>query len=329
MIFAKTIVIEAIDIQKRFGSVHAVRGVRFTADKGEAVGLLGPNGAGKTTTIRMITGFLPPDAGQVLIDGMDTLNDSLAARRLIGCLPESTPLYPEMTVTSLLDHRAKLYRLNRKDRKAAIAKVIERCWLSKVSHRRVGHLSKGYRQRVGLAAALVHDPPALLLDEPTNGLDPEQISQMRTLVRELAVDHTVILSSHILSEVEKTCDRVIVISDGLVRADAPVREFADRAGRSGGCIAVVKSDDKTSLDSFRQLLAALPSAQTVNDEAIPSEPHWRRFTISPKAGSTDLAAQVGAAASNARVTLRELRSEARSLESVFLELISQTQREQS
>jgi ABC-2 type transport system ATP-binding protein len=217
-------------VTKSFGSFRAVGGVggagggvgvgvSFEIAKGQIVGLLGPNGAGKTTTIRMITGMFPPDTGTITVNGSDTIDASIAARQAIGYLPESAPAYAEMAVEDLIDFRATLHGLPRRTRKAQVDRAIERCWLSDVRRRRVGHLSKGYRQRVGLAAAIVHDPKVLILDEPSNGLDPTQIAEMRRLIRELGQDRVVLVSSHILPEVEKTCDRVIIMIRGQVAAD--------------------------------------------------------------------------------------------------------------
>jgi ABC-2 type transport system ATP-binding protein len=175
------IVVEAV--HKTFGSVHAVRGVSFELVPGQIAGLLGPNGAGKTTTIRMVVGYCMPDRGRVLIGGFDTASSPAAARSKIGYMPESSPLYPEMRVVDYLSFRGKLFGLDRSTRRAAIAKVIDWCSLGTVAQRRVGVLSKGFKQRVCLAAALLHDPPVLVLDEPTNGLDPTQIQEVRSLVR--------------------------------------------------------------------------------------------------------------------------------------------------
>lgn len=309
--------IDVEHIEKRFGAVRAVRDATFQVGRGEAVGLLGPNGAGKTTTIRMMTGFLPPDAGRVRIDGLDALESSLAARRRLGYLPESTPLYPEMTVVGLLDHRARLYGLSRRQRRAAVDRVIERCWLEEMRRRRVGHLSKGYRQRVGLAAAILHDPPALILDEPTNGLDPTQIAEMRRLMRELAQDRALIVSSHILSEIEKTCDRVIVIARGAIRADARLEDFEGAAGAS--CIVEAKIDDIGAAGAFGDALRSLPGVAAVNREALAE---WSRFVITPTAPAPKLAEAVGRIALQHDVPLRELREEAPSLEAAFLRLIA-------
>ena len=313
-------VIEAMGLDKRFGAVHAVRGVSFTLEKGSAVGLLGPNGAGKTTTLRMIAGFLPPDAGAVRIDGLDTLTQSLKARQRIGYLPESAPLYPELTVTGLLGHRARLYGMDRRRRRVAVERVIERCWLTEMRRRRVGTLSKGYRQRVGLAAAILHDPPALLLDEPTNGLDPSQITEMRALVRELAHDRALLVSSHILGEVEKTCARVIVLARGRVRADADLGELARAAGAGARCVAEVKVGDAG--DDFSAALRAMPGVAALDSAPIPEDDGWRRFVLTMPRDPGPIAQRVSALAAQRGAALRELHTEAPTLERIFLDLVA-------
>jgi ABC-2 type transport system ATP-binding protein len=228
--------IEAKALTKRYGDVLAVDGVSFSVERGEVVGFLGPNGAGKTTTMRMLTGFVPPTDGSATIAGHDIFEDPLAARRAIGYLPETPPLYPEMSVESYLRYVAKIKDVPRARRKEAIDRALSRCALGDVRGRVIGTLSKGYRQRVGLAQAIVHDPPVLILDEPTVGLDPVQIGEIRGLIAELAggsgdTQHTVVLSTHIMAEVRAICRRVIMISEGKKTVDAPLEELT-REGRS-------------------------------------------------------------------------------------------------
>jgi ABC-2 type transport system ATP-binding protein len=228
--------IEARGLTKRYGEVLAVDSVSFSVQRGEVVGFLGPNGAGKTTTMRMLTGFVPPTDGSASIAGHDIFSDPLAARRAVGYLPETPPLYPEMTVTSYLRYVAIIKDVPRARRREAIARAMERCALTEVRGRVIGTLSKGFRQRVGLAQAIVHDPPVLILDEPTVGLDPVQIAEIRGLIRELASgsgdsQHTVVLSTHIMAEVSAICRRVILINEGKKTVDASLEELA-REGRS-------------------------------------------------------------------------------------------------
>ncbi len=219
--------IEAVGLSKRYGSFAAVDDVSFSVGSGEVVGFLGPNGAGKTTTMRMLTGFVPPTDGTAVIAGHDIFDDPIAARRSIGYLPEVLPLYPEMSVISYLEFVARIKDVPRKQRREAVERALERCALSHVRRHVIGTLSRGFRQRVGLAQAIVHDPPVLILDEPTVGLDPLQIREIRGLIAELAgrAQHTVILSTHILAEVEAICRRVILIHEGRKVVDAPLAEL--------------------------------------------------------------------------------------------------------
>jgi gliding motility-associated transport system ATP-binding protein len=219
--------IVADQISKRFGRTQAVRDVSFTLEDGQIAGLLGPNGAGKSTSIRMVTGFLCPDRGRVSIGGFDTISAPGPARQKLGYLPEAAPCYPEMRAIDYLVYRATLQGLARKQAKKAAVQAAEQCRLDpSMSRKRIGALSKGYRQRVGLAATLVHDPSVLILDEPTNGLDPAQIRDARSLIRELAQDRTMLISSHILPEIERTCDRVIIMVAGQIRADGSPADLA-------------------------------------------------------------------------------------------------------
>jgi len=219
--------IEAQGLSKRYGDFVAVDGVSFRVGSGEVVGFLGPNGAGKTTTMRMLTGFLPPTDGTAKIAGHDVFGEAQAARRAVGYLPETPPLYPEMDVQGYLKYVATIQDVPRSRRAGAIEQALERCGLGEVRRRLIGALSKGYRQRVGLAGAIVHTPPVLILDEPTVGLDPIQIQEIRALIQELggANEHAVILSTHILAEVEAICDRVILIHRGRKVEDAPLAEL--------------------------------------------------------------------------------------------------------
>lgn len=208
--------IQVDNLTKYFGQVLAVDRVTFQVDKGEVVGFLGPNGAGKSTTMRILTTYLPATSGTAKVAGFDIMNDSLEVRRNLGYLPENVPLYPEMRVEEYLSFRAKLKGVGRNDRRGRLEYCIDRCRLAGVRRRLIGTLSRGYRQRVGLADALVADPPILILDEPTAGLDPNQQQDTLALIKELGEKHTIILSTHILPEVEEVCERVIIIAQGQV-----------------------------------------------------------------------------------------------------------------
>lgn len=217
------------DLTKEYGQTLAVDHISFEVPKGQIVGFLGPNGAGKSTTLRMLTCYLPPTSGGATVNGFDIFHQSEQVRQHLGYLPENVPLYTEMKVEEYLDFRGQLRKMPRAERRKRIDYVCERCWLTNVRRKTIGHLSKGYRQRVGLADSLLHNPPVLILDEPTVGLDPTQIRETRKLVTDLGGDHTVMLSTHILPEVEAVCDRAIIIAGGKIVAQGTPEEL--RASR--------------------------------------------------------------------------------------------------
>ncbi len=212
-------------LTKQYGSVRAIDKISFGVGQGEIVGLLGPNGAGKTTTMRILTTYLSATSGRAILAGHDALDEPLEVRRKVGYLPESVPLYQEMRVKEYLNFRAKLKDVPRSHRRLAVSEVVSRCRLMNVEHRILGHLSRGFRQRVGLAEAMVHDPDILILDEPTSGLDPIQIREVRSLIEELGARHTILLSTHIMSEVEAVCGRVIIIAGGRLAIDETLEKL--------------------------------------------------------------------------------------------------------
>jgi ABC-2 type transport system ATP-binding protein len=217
--------IEVANLSKRYGDLTAVQDLSFTAAPGEILGFLGPNGAGKTTTLRVITGFLPATSGTVRVNGFDVFEQSAEVRRRIGYLPESPPLYGDMTVVPYLRFAAKIHGIARGEVGAAVDRAIDTCGLTGVADRLLGHLSKGYRQRVGLAQALIHEPEVLILDEPTNGLDPGQIRDMLAFIRSLGAKRTIVLSTHILSQVLAACHKVVIINEGRVVLEAPLGDL--------------------------------------------------------------------------------------------------------
>jgi ABC-2 type transport system ATP-binding protein len=217
------------ELTKVYGQTLAVDHISFEVPRGQIVGFLGPNGAGKSTTLKILTCYLPPTSGGATVNGFDIFHQSEQVRENLGYLPENVPLYTEMKVTEYLDFRGRLRKMPRIERQRRIDYVLERCWLNPVRHKTIGHLSKGYRQRVGLADALLHNPAVLILDEPTVGLDPAQIRETRKLIKDLAGHHTVVLSTHILPEVEATCDRAIIIAGGKIVAQGSPDEL--RASR--------------------------------------------------------------------------------------------------
>jgi ABC-2 type transport system ATP-binding protein len=254
--------VEIRDLYKLYGQHEAVRGISFNVYKGEILGFLGPNGAGKSTTMKVMTGLTPPSAGRVKIAGHDVLQNPLEVRRAIGFLPEHPPLYPEMTVRDYLLFTAEIRAVPRSRRKAALDSAVERCGLGEVIDRLVGNLSKGFRQRVGLAQSVIHDPRILILDEPTVGLDPTQVIEIRSIVRDIGQERTVILSSHILPEVQATCQRVVIINRGLVVARGNLDEMLSSGG--GGRLLVTfrrppsDPNELLSLDEVNEVTALEP-----------------------------------------------------------------------
>jgi ABC-2 type transport system ATP-binding protein len=248
-------VIDVQHLTKYYGDYPAVRDVTFHVGRGQIVGFLGPNGAGKSTTMRILAGFFHATSGSATIDGLDVFWDPIEVRRRVGYMPENCPLYPEMRVVEYLNFRAGIKGLHGGVRSARVHYVLKRCWLEDVRRQLIGTLSKGYRQRVGLADALLASPPVLILDEPTAGLDPTQIRESRNLIRELGEHHTILLSTHILSEVEKTCDSVIIINRGRVAAAGSLESLGREAGEQTLLIVEVSGDlDVRSVRRLRDVL---------------------------------------------------------------------------
>ncbi len=246
---ALQLMIEVSQLTKTYGSRTAVQGLDFRVGKGEVVGFLGPNGAGKTTTLRIIAGFLGPTSGRVRVAGFDVVDEPLRARAQLGYMPETSPSYPELRVIEYLRFRAELKGVQRAKRQAAVERALSLASLGDRAGSVIGHLSKGYRQRLGLADALVADPPLLILDEPTSGLDPNQIREVRRVIRDLAEQHTVLLSTHILAEVEASCDRAIVIHRGRRVAEGTLDELRSRGTAKEGTLLVRRTRDATTDDA--------------------------------------------------------------------------------
>jgi len=301
--------IEVRELTKTFGTVAAVRGISFTVRRGEVVGFLGPNGAGKTTTMRILAGIFPPTTGEVRIAGRDPAREPLACRRAVGYFPEYAPFYPDLRVEGYLRFVARMKRIPRGERARAVAEVLGSCGLESVARRLVGTLSKGYRQRVGLAQALCGNPPILILDEPTIGLDPGQVVEIRDLVRALRGDRTVFFSSHILSEVQTLCERVIVIARGSLVGEGTPLELGARLGRRQRVVLRVEGP----ADDVATALAAVPGVERVERGAD-------GFVLEgPAEGDTARAA--GEAMQRRGWPIRELRAETPDLEDIFLELV--------
>ncbi len=238
--------IEAKELTKEYGDLVAVRAISFRVDKGEILGFLGPNGAGKTTTMRMITGYLPPTTGTAVVAGFDVLEDPIEVKRRIGYLPETPPLYMDMNVTSYLHFVAQIKGIPKSERNERMEWVLQRCGLTEVRKRLIQNLSKGFKQRVGLAQAIIHRPDVLVLDEPTVGLDPKQIREIRSLIVELSKEHTIILSTHILPEVTMICNRAVIIHRGKIVLEGTVNELTrDRSLEEVFVELISKEEEET------------------------------------------------------------------------------------
>jgi ABC-2 type transport system ATP-binding protein len=271
------------NLTKSYGATQAVRGISFDVGKGQVVGFLGPNGAGKSTTMKVLTGFLLPTSGKVVVKGIDVEKDPVQARRHIGYLPENNPLYEEMMVEDYLAYVAHMRGLPKDQQAKAIKSAVDRCGLFDKRGKDIGELSKGYRQRVGLAQAILHDPDILVLDEPTTGLDPNQVVEIRNLIKELGAEKTVLMSTHILPEVQHTCSRAIIIADGTLKADgAPSTLTADGNTLT---VAVRSRNGDASVDALLQTFRALPGVSDVS-AVPPTEKGALAFTIMSK-GDTD------------------------------------------
>lgn len=300
-------------LTKRYAGRTAVDDISFEVAPGEVVGFLGPNGAGKSTTMRILTGYLPATSGRVRVAGFDVFNQSVQARQQIGYMPENVPLYEDMRVKEYLTFRAKLKGLRGRDCRVRVGEAMERCGVTEVRKKMISSLSKGYRQRVGLADALVHRPALLILDEPTNGLDPNQIRQVRELIKELGTQHTILLSTHILTEVEATCQRVIIIDQGKIKAlDTP--ENLQQRIRSAGA---VHAEMKVSEEEAAPAIRTLPHVRRVSVDEL--EDGWRRFLVRVDEGA-DLREALSQLAAARGWPLRELTRHQSTLEDVFVEL---------
>ncbi len=300
--------IEVSQLTKYYGNHLAVDHISFKAKSGEIVGLLGPNGAGKTTTMRMLTGFMPPSDGSAKLDGFDIIEESMEARRSVGYLPEHVPIYPDMTVRGYVTFWAKLRGV--KQARPKVNSALERVQLLDRQNTLVRHLSKGLRQRLGLAQALVHDPPVIILDEPTIGIDPQQVIEVRETVRALKHGHTVLFSTHILSEAEQVCDRVLIMDRGRIVAQGKPADLRQKLQPGASLYVEVSAATPTQL---RDLLKAIPGVASVEAD--------ENGCIVRAQPNRDLRAEISARVTGAGWTLLEIRPVTSSLESIFLELV--------
>lgn len=306
--------IQARELTKRYAGRTAVDRVSFEVGKGEIVGFLGPNGAGKSTTLRMLTCFLSASEGSATVAGYDIYEDSLEVRRRIGYMPENVPLYPDLRVGEYLRFRARLKGVGARACRAAVGEAMDICGLAAVERKPIATLSKGYRQRVGLADALVHKPELLILDEPTNGLDPGQIRQSRDLIRHLGERHTILISTHILSEVEMTCGRVIIIDRGRIRASDSPENLIRRLRRPGSILLEARAAAATASPK----LAALEGVEEVS--ASEERDGWTTFSLTTDP-LRDVRETVHALVVTEGWGLRELASRTASLEDAFVDLL--------
>jgi ABC-2 type transport system ATP-binding protein len=306
--------IEVQDLTKTFGERTAVDHISFAVNKGEILGFLGPNGAGKTTTMRMLTSFMPATSGTARIAGFDVFDNSLEVRRHIGYLPENPPVYPDMTVESYLDFVARIKGVPAEKRTQRVTDALEKTNITDKRDELIKRLSRGYKQRVGLAQALVHDPDVIILDEPTVGLDPKQIIEVRHLIKNLAGSHTIVLSTHILPEVSMTCDRVVIINKGKIAAvDTPQNLTSQLKGGQR-----IRVEVQASEQPLREVLAQIPGASRVQMEAAPLAGHVLA-TIEAAEGK-DIRSAIAARIVEKGWPLFELKGVSLSLEDIFLEL---------
>jgi ABC-2 type transport system ATP-binding protein len=304
--------IKVENLTKRYAGQTAIKDLNFEVGKGEIMGFLGPNGAGKTTTMRILASYMPPTSGRASIAGFDVFEQSLQARSHLGYMPENVPLYGDMRVTEYLDYRAALKGVPHRRIMERVGDVKELCGLKEVEKKLIGNLSKGYRQRVGLADALLHEPDLLILDEPTIGLDPNQIRQVRELIKNLGKQHTILLSTHILPEVEMTCSRVIIIHKGRIEACDTPENLLGQIRQAGGVVVEAKVGNDNGADELKKISG-------VRDVTTETDGDWKIFSLRVESG-TDVRAEIFQLAAARRWTVRELSQRRATLEDVFVEI---------
>ena len=312
--------IQIQNLTKDYGQLRALDNVSFTIQKGEIVGFLGPNGAGKTTTLKIMTCFMPPNSGNVYIDDLNIYQSSIEVRKKIGYLPEGCPLYGEMNVVDFLKFVAELRDIDKDIILKRVREMIQTCGLQDVVHKEIGELSKGYRQRVGLAAAMIHNPKVLILDEPTTGLDPNQIVEIRELIKRLGREKTVLISTHILREVEATCDRVIIIDKGKIVADGPLAEIQNSFHNQNRVYFEIQADTKMLIEEFD----SLPDIDSV--QLYSKEDGLYKFYVN-FSKDIDIRPDLYNFIKSKDWTLFEMRAEQRSLEDIFRQLTEKGEEE--
>ena len=307
--------IEVKNVTKKYGKFIAVDNISFTINEGEIIGLLGPNGAGKSTTMNMITGFIEQTSGDIIVDGFDMLKKPKKAKREIGYMPEGVPLYADLTVKEFVTYMAEIKRVNRKDRKEKVDKIIEQTGLKDVQKKLIKNLSRGYKQRVSMAGALVGEPKILILDEPTVGLDPKQITEIRNLIKELGKTHTVILSSHILSEVSQICNKVIIINKGkIVAVDTP--ENLENKVSNNNCIYVTVEDTENKIPTIKDKIKEIKKLELIKE----NEDGTTEYMIEAN-GDVDIRKTIFAEFAKENITIFEMKKADSTLEEAFIKLI--------
>ncbi len=307
--------IEVKNVTKKYGKAVAVEDISFTINDGEIVGLLGPNGAGKSTTMNILTGYIEQTSGDVTIEGYNTLKKPKKAKKQIGYMPEGVPLYTDLTVKEFVTYMAELKQVNRKERKEKVQKVIEQTGLKEVQNKLTKNLSRGYKQRVSMAGALVGEPKILILDEPTVGLDPKQITEIRNLIKELGKTHTVILSSHILSEVSQICNKVIIINKGKIVAIDTPENLEDKVSKNN-CIYVTVEDTENKIEGIKEKIKEIKNIELVQE----NEDKTKQYLIEADK-DVDLRKKIFSEFAKENITIFEMKKADTTLEDAFIKLI--------
>ncbi len=307
--------IELKNVTKKYGNFTAVDNISFTIEEGEIIGLLGPNGAGKSTTMNMITGFIEQTEGDIIIDGYDMLKKPKKAKREIGYMPEGVPLYTDLTVKEFVNYMAELKKVNKKVRKEKVNKIIEETGLKDVEKKLIKNLSRGYKQRTSLAGALVGEPKILILDEPTVGLDPKQITEIRSLIKELGKTHTIILSSHILSEVSQICSKVIIINKGkIVAIDAP--QNLENKVNTNNNIYITVEDPENKIEKMKDIITDIKDIKLI----CTNEDGTKHYSIETQ-GDKDIRKTIFTEFAKENITIYEMKKQDVTLEDAFIQLI--------
>lgn len=314
--------IEVKNVTKKYGDFIAVKNMNFNIKEGEIVGLLGPNGAGKSTTMNMLTGFIEPTEGEIIIEGYDMGKKPLKAKKQIGYMPEGVPLYNDLTVKEFISYMADLKMVAKKDKKENIRKVIEQTNLTDVQNKLIRNLSRGYKQRVSMAGALVGEPKILILDEPTVGLDPKQITEIRTLIKSLGKSHTIILSSHILSEVSQICEKVIIINKGNIVAIASPKELEEKVKRENSVIVTVEEKGK-EIEKITKNIKGVRDIQLVKE----AEDGTKEYLIISEE-NIDIRKEIFEKYAKEDITIYELKRQEATLEDAFMKLIEENKEEE-